>query len=77
MVSEQLCSQAPNLVEMALLPTPCNMATIATSLAFNILSFPPRKLTSDNYLLWKAQCLPLLQSYDLVGLIDGRDPCPP
>jgi hypothetical protein len=34
------------------------------------------KLTPDNYLLWRAQVLPLLRSYYLDGYVDGTLPCP-
>ncbi|KAK1614549.1 hypothetical protein QYE76_020066 [Lolium multiflorum] len=34
------------------------------------------KLTPDNYLLWRAQVLPLLRSYHLDGYVDGSLPCP-
>ncbi|CAL9029522.1 unnamed protein product, partial [Prunus brigantina] len=40
----------------------------------NILSL---KLTRDNYLLWKNLFLPVLQNYDMSGIIDGTEPCPP
>ncbi|KAK1680235.1 hypothetical protein QYE76_041083 [Lolium multiflorum] len=35
------------------------------------------KLNPDNYLLWRAQVLPLLRSYYLDGYFDGSLPCPP
>ncbi|CAB4268075.1 unnamed protein product [Prunus armeniaca] len=37
----------------------------------------PLKLTRDNYLLWKNLFLPMLQNYDMLGIIDGTEPCPP
>jgi hypothetical protein len=37
----------------------------------------PVKLTQDNYLLWRAQIVPLLRSYDLLGFVNGTYPCPP
>ncbi|XP_071680105.1 uncharacterized protein [Lolium perenne] len=37
----------------------------------------PVKLSPDNYLAWRAQVLPLLQSRHLEGFIDGSLPCPP
>ena len=36
----------------------------------------PVKLTSDNYLSWRAQILPLLCSRYLEGFVDGSLPCP-
>jgi hypothetical protein len=35
------------------------------------------KLNPDNYLVWRAQVLPLLRSYYLDGYVDGSFPCPP
>ncbi|KAK1696800.1 hypothetical protein QYE76_013497 [Lolium multiflorum] len=35
------------------------------------------KLNPDNYLVWRAQVLPLLRSYYLDGYVDGTIPCPP
>ena len=35
------------------------------------------KLSSSNYLLWKSQLLPLLESQDLLGYIDGTLVPPP
>lgn len=37
----------------------------------------PLKLTRDNYLLWKNLFLPVLQNYDMLGIIDETEPCPP
>nr|XP_051211696.1 uncharacterized protein LOC127329200 [Lolium perenne] len=34
------------------------------------------KLNADNYLLWRAQVLPLLRSHYLEGFVDGTLPCP-
>nr|XP_045083716.1 uncharacterized protein LOC123493752 [Aegilops tauschii subsp. strangulata] len=35
------------------------------------------KLSADNYLLWRAQVLPLMRSHYLEGYVDGTLPCPP
>lgn len=43
----------------------------STQLNFSI------KLTSSNYLAWKTQIIPLLNSQDLMGDIDGTKPPPP
>ncbi|XP_073363245.1 uncharacterized protein [Aegilops tauschii subsp. strangulata] len=34
------------------------------------------KLFADNYLLWRAQVLPLMRSHYLEGYVDGSLPCP-
>lgn len=36
----------------------------------------PVKLTSTNYLLWKAQIVPILCVYDLLGHVDGSSTPP-
>ena len=35
------------------------------------------KLSSSNYLLWKSQLLPLLESQELIGHVDGTLEPPP
>ncbi|OVA00187.1 hypothetical protein BVC80_1677g4 [Macleaya cordata] len=35
------------------------------------------KLDDQNYLLWRAQFLPLLRGYRPMGFVDGTHPCPP
>uniref|UniRef100_A0A8I6WH98 Retrotransposon Copia-like N-terminal domain-containing protein n=1 Tax=Hordeum vulgare subsp. vulgare TaxID=112509 RepID=A0A8I6WH98_HORVV len=35
------------------------------------------KLSSDNYVFWRAQVLPLLGSHYLLGYVGGSYPCPP
>jgi hypothetical protein len=35
------------------------------------------KLGQDNFLLWRAQIVPLLCSQGLLGFVDGSYPCPP
>jgi alpha-N-arabinofuranosidase len=34
------------------------------------------KLTPTNYLLWRCQFVPLLESQDLLGYLDGSFPVP-
>ena len=35
------------------------------------------KLTDSNYALWKSQFTPLLNAFELMGLVDGTYPSPP
>jgi hypothetical protein len=35
------------------------------------------KLEGPNYLGWTTQFLPILRTHDLVGIVDGSEPCPP
>lgn len=43
----------------------------------HIVSLLPTKLNCDNYILWKDLFLLILKSYDLIGIVDGSEPCPP
>lgn len=51
--------------------------SISTSTILNITKFLSIKLDQYNYLLWLSQFLPVLHSYDLLGIVDGSEPCPP
>jgi hypothetical protein len=35
------------------------------------------KLECHNYLMWLSQVLPALRSQDILGFVDGSEPCPP
>nr|DAD45379.1 TPA_asm: hypothetical protein HUJ06_003609 [Nelumbo nucifera] len=39
--------------------------------------FLPVKLNSENFLLWKAQFLPILHTNKLMGIVDGSQTSPP
>ena len=43
----------------------------------NVAHQLPIKLNSTNYLIWQAQLIPLLYSYDLANHIDGSIEPPP
>jgi hypothetical protein len=34
------------------------------------------KLEGPNYLGWKTQFMPILRTHELVGIVDGTEPCP-
>lgn len=34
------------------------------------------KLTNTNFVFWRAQVIPFLQRHDLMGFVDGTNPCP-
>jgi len=34
------------------------------------------KIDNNNYLMWLTQVLPILRHHDLLGIIDGSEPCP-
>jgi hypothetical protein len=35
------------------------------------------KLDNNNYLMWLTQVLPILRHHELLGIVDGSEPCPP
>jgi len=43
----------------------------------NTTQFTLVKLDGPNFLAWVSQFLPILHSYELMGLVDGSEPCPP
>lgn len=43
----------------------------------NIAQLVAIKLDGTNFLAWMAQFLPIFCSYDLMGIVDGSNPCPP
>ena len=42
----------------------------------NIFQLISVKLDGSNYLNWISQFLPVLRSHDLLGFVDGTEPCP-
>lgn len=48
-----------------------------TLVSINVVAQTPLKLTSTNYLSWKLQFQTLFIGYDLLGYVDGSNPCPP
>jgi len=51
-----------------------------TSLTFTLPNSTPLnivKLDGPNYLDWVSQFLHILQCNDLLGIVDGSEPCPP
>ncbi|KAJ8624154.1 hypothetical protein MRB53_032684 [Persea americana] len=64
--------------------TSFSMAELGTSSASttpsfvisNISNLVSIKVDRHNYLLWRAQFEPLLMSHDLMGFVDGSNPCP-
>jgi hypothetical protein len=43
----------------------------------NLTHFPSIKLEGPNYLAWTTQLSPILKTHDLMGIVDGSEPCPP
>jgi len=42
----------------------------------NITHLAPTKLDDHNYLPWEFQFQPILDTYGLMGIVDGSEPCP-
>jgi hypothetical protein len=57
--------------------SPAASSSSGTPGVINITSSITIRLTSENYLFWKAQVGPLLRSNLLMGYVDGSLPCPP
>jgi hypothetical protein len=51
---------------------------ISTNISLPNFNQNPTKLeSSNNYLRWQTQVRPALRSSELMGIVDGTDPCPP
>ena len=64
-------------------PSPSSSNTVVnplsshnTLISINVAAQAPLKLTSSNYLSWRAQFESLLVGYDLMGYLDGTLTCP-
>ncbi|XP_019197498.1 PREDICTED: uncharacterized protein LOC109191333 [Ipomoea nil] len=64
--SERTISDAP--------PSSITSTVTTLSTAHHFISV---KLTHRNFLFWRAHVVPFLNGYDLMGFIDGTNPCPP
>jgi hypothetical protein len=53
------------------------LAPAATFVAPNFTQFITYKLDETNYLLWLSQIVPILKGHELMGIVDGSEPCPP
>jgi hypothetical protein len=52
----------------------------SSTLAFSMPNFAQlcqSKLDDNNYLGWVFQFEPILKSHELMGIVDGSEPCPP
>jgi hypothetical protein len=57
--------------------TPPTAASKTSDLIPNVTQLGSIKLKGPDYLGWVAQFQPILCGYELQGLLDGSDPCPP
>lgn len=64
-------------VDVLVTSTPQSMVSNQVLVSINAAAQLPLKLTSLNYLSWRAQFNALLIGYDLMGYVDGSYPCPP
>jgi hypothetical protein len=85
MVSEPLLANAHPLSQSSLSQT-VPMASSSSSEtpvsvpAFtlpNLTHFTSIKLEGPNYLAWTTQLAPIFKTHDLMGIVDGFEPCPP
>jgi len=51
-------------------------STFATFVFPNITSLVSLKLDGPNFLSWTTQFLPALRTHELLGIVDGTEPCP-
>ena len=49
-------------------------AVASMSIAHHYVSL---KLTNNNFLFWRTQVVPFLRGHELLGFVDGSNPCPP
>nr|XP_009789128.1 PREDICTED: uncharacterized protein LOC104236809 [Nicotiana sylvestris] len=62
----------------AIVTTASGIPQMPQLISINAASQLPLKLTgSHNFSTWKAQISTLLFGYDLIGYLDGTEPCPP
>jgi cytochrome c-type biogenesis protein CcmH/NrfF len=52
-------------------------ASTTTFVVPNFSQFITYKLDETNYLLWLSQIVPILKGHELMGIVDGSEPCPP
>jgi hypothetical protein len=57
--------------------TPTAATSTTSDLMPNVTQLGIIKLEGPNYLGWVAQFQPILCGYELQGLLDGSNPCPP
>ena len=62
----------PNTKTQAVVPISSSPSSSSTSTQINFSV----KLTARNYLAWKTQLIPLLNSQDLMSFVDGSQPPP-
>ncbi|WVZ98592.1 hypothetical protein U9M48_044014 [Paspalum notatum var. saurae] len=53
------------------------MASLSSSPSLSLGPPISKKLTRENYLLWKAQILPAIKSAELMGILNGSTKAPP
>jgi transposase InsO family protein len=51
--------------------------TVASYVFPNLTPLISLKLEGPNYITWSFTIVPILKSHDLMGIVDGTEPCPP
>jgi hypothetical protein len=74
--------QRPYLLSISPLScyTPMDSSSSASAPTFtlpNLTQFVFIKLEGPNYLPWTTQLAPILKTHELMGIVDGSEPCPP
>jgi len=52
-------------------------STVTTYVFPNLTPLVSLKLEGPNYITWSFIVIPILKSHDLMGIVDGTEPCPP
>jgi len=59
--------------------SPSSSSSSSSTLSYtlpNYSQFPSLKLDEGNYMMWESLVVPILKSHDLLGIVDGSEPCP-
>ncbi|PRQ17015.1 putative transcription factor interactor and regulator CCHC(Zn) family [Rosa chinensis] len=71
-------SQNPPLpTQLLLSPEIASHLLSGSSTPNHVSNFIPLKLTKENYLMWKDITTIVLQNYEMYGMVDESEPCPP
>ncbi|XP_019161141.1 PREDICTED: uncharacterized protein LOC109157757 [Ipomoea nil] len=72
-----MADRSVNSSERTVFDTPLSSVTLNVTTLSTTHHFIDVKLTHWNFLFWRAQVVPFLNGHDLMGFIDGTNPCPP
>ncbi|XP_019168523.1 PREDICTED: uncharacterized protein LOC109164440 [Ipomoea nil] len=72
-----MADRSVNSSERTVSNAPISFATSVINSLSTAHHFIIIKLTYKNYLFWRAQVVHFLDGHDLLGFVDGMNPCPP